>query len=291
MKQYKELLQKILDEGTIRGDRTGTGTISIFDAKLSFDLRKGFPACTTKTLAWKAIVGELLWFITGSSNVDKLRELTHGLLGRGKTIWDANYEKQGKDLGFRSGELGAVYGRQWRAFGTYSKTETGSLKLEGNSVDQLADLIKEAASNPESRRLLVSAWNPLALDISALPPCHWAFEVYIDNGFLDLKWHQRSVDVFLGLPFNIASYALLQSILAHLLGLQPRFLVGDLSNVHIYANHVEQVKEQLSREPRELPTLVMPEISSLESLKYLEARDFKLEGYNPHPTIKAEMAV
>lgn len=291
MKQYKELLTHILAEGTERGDRTGTGTISIFDARFEHDLREGFPAMTTKTLFWKGVVGELLWFLSGSSNVDTLREYTHGLLGRGKTIWDDNYNNQAKDLGYRRGELGPVYGRQWRAFGVYEITENGGTSLIGEGIDQIALLLDEAKKNPESRRLLVSAWNPLAVNISALPPCHWAFELYIDNGFLDLKWHQRSVDVFLGLSFNIASYALLLSIFAKLLELTPRKLVGDLTNVHIYKNHIEQVKEQLTREPRTLPKLIMPEFSSLAELKHLEARDFKLEGYYPHPPIKAIMAI
>lgn len=291
MKQYKELLQKILDEGTERGDRTGVGTISIFDARFEHDMREGFPALTTKKLFWRGVVGELLWFLSGSSNVDTLREYTYGLLGRQKTIWDDNYNNQAKGLGYRGGELGPVYGKQWRAFGVYEQTDNGGIKLVGDSIDQITELLKEASTNPESRRLLVSAWNPLAVDISALPPCHWAFEVYIDNGFLDFKWHQRSVDVFLGLSYNIASYALLQSILAKLLNLQPRKLVGDLTNVHIYRNHVDQVKEQLTRGPYPLPSLVMPEFTTLDDLKFKEATDFSLSNYEHHPTIKAEMAI
>lgn len=290
MLQYLNLLEEIWTEGTERGDRTGTGTLSIFDAKVKFDLRKGFPATTTKKLAWNAVVAELLWFLSGSSNVDKLRERTHGLLGRKKTIWDANYDKQGVALGLTGGELGAVYGRQWRAFGNYKITDHGNLELVGESFDQIVELLKEASENPESRRLLVSAWNPNALEVSSLPPCHWAFELYIDNGFLDMKWHQRSVDVFLGLPFNIASYALLQHIFAKLLGLTPRMLVGDLTNVHIYQNHKEQVQEQMTRTCFDSPKLVLPEFASLDELLYKDAKDFKLEGYTSHEAIKAPMS-
>lgn len=194
MIQLKQLYREILTTGSDRGDRTGTGTLSIFDAKLKFDLREGFPACTTKKLAWKSVVGELLWFLSGSSNVDDLRRITYGLLGRQKTIWDDNYDKQAVDLGLTGGDLGAVYGRQWRAFGVYEINEHGNLKLVGESVDQIKLLLEEAETNPESRRLLVSAWNPLALHVSALPPCHWAFELYIEGKYLDMKWHQRSVN-------------------------------------------------------------------------------------------------
>jgi len=290
MIQYKQLLKTICNEGTIRGDRTGTGTLSIFDYRIEFDLRDGFPACTTKKLAWNAVRAELMWFLSGSSNVDDLRRLTHGVLGRKQTIWDANYNKQAVDLGLTGGDLGAVYGRQWRAFANYKITDHGNLEAVGDKVDQIVELLKEARDNPDSRRLLVSAWNPNALAVSSLPPCHWAFELYIDNGFLDMKWHQRSVDVFLGLPFNIASYALLQHILAQLLGLTPRKLVGDLTNVHIYNDHRDQVKEQLSRNCLELPTLVLPKFTSLEELLYCEPNEFILKGYESHLAIKANMS-
>jgi len=290
MIQYKQLLKTICNEGTIRGDRTGTGTLSIFDYRIEFDLRDGFPACTTKKLAWNAVRAELMWFLSGSSNVDDLRRLTHGVLGRKQTIWDANYNKQAVDLGLTGGDLGAVYGRQWRAFANYKITDHGNLEAVGDKVDQIVELLKEARDNPDSRRLLVSAWNPNALAVSSLPPCHWAFELYIDNGFLDMKWHQRSVDVFLGLPFNIASYALLQHIFAQLLGLTPRKLVGDLTNVHIYNDHRDQVKEQLSRNCLELPTLVLPKFTSLEELLYCEPNEFILKGYESHLAIKANMS-
>lgn len=191
MIQLKQLFAKILEQGTEREERTGTGSISIFDHKIEFDLRNGFPACTTKKLAWKAVVGELLWFIEGSTNVERLRQLTHGLLGRQRTIWDDNYENQAVGLGYKAGELGPVYGAQWRGFGTYKVEENGHLTQNPGSVDQLAQLIEEIKKNPNSRRLLLSAWNPLELDKMALPPCHWAFEVYIDGEYLDLKWHQR----------------------------------------------------------------------------------------------------
>jgi len=290
MIQYKQLLKTICNEGTIRGDRTGTGTLSIFDYRIEFDLRDGFPACTTKKLAWNAVRAELMWFLSGSSNVDDLRRLTHGVLGRKQTIWDANYNKQAVDLGLTGGDLGAVYGRQWRSFANYKITDHGNLEAVGDKVDQIVELLKEARDNPDSRRLLVSAWNPNALAVSSLPPCHWAFELYIDNGFLDMKWHQRSVDVFLGLPFNIASYALLQHIFAQLLGLTPRKLVGDLTNVHIYNDHRDQVKEQLSRNCLELPTLVLPKFTSLEELLYCEPNEFILKGYESHLAIKANMS-
>lgn len=291
MIQLKKLYEHILEQGTEREDRTGTGTLSIFDSKIQFDLREGFPAVTTKKLAWRAVVGELLWFVEGSTNVERLRQLTHGLLGRQKTIWDANYETQAIDLGYKGGELGPVYGAQWRAFGNYTLDEFNNLIRQPGSVDQLASLLVEAKKNPTSRRLLLSAWNPMAVDLMALPPCHWSFELYIDGDYLDLKWHQRSADAFLGLPFNIASYALLAHILAKLLDKKPRKLVGDLSNVHIYKDHVEQVKLQLSRNEYKLPELSMPEFSSIRELSHKDAYDFKLIDYLHHDTIKAKMAV
>lgn len=293
MKAYSDILRTIIDYGEERGDRTGTGTKSIFSSTFVHDLSKGFPLLTGKEMNLHLIVAELVWFLKGNTNVDVLRELTWGLGSKKKTIWDANYDNQGVALGYSKGELGPIYGKQWRGFGSYYKTEHGNLKPSGVIVDQLQDIITEAKRNPESRRLLVSAWNPLELDKMALPPCHWAFELYISNGKLNLKWHQRSVDVFLGLPFNIASYALLAHILASILGLEPGLLIGDLSNVHIYSNHIDQVMEYLSRDTRELPSLVMPKLNDLDEITSykFDLKSIFVEGYNPHPSIKAPMAV
>lgn len=194
MEEYSRILRKIKEEGTERGDRTGTGTISIFSETFVHDLSTGFPLLTGKAMPLKLITAELIWFLRGSSNVDELRELTFGLGSKSKTIWDDNYNKQGVALGYSKGELGPVYGKQWRGFGSYYKTEHGNLKPIGVKYDQIEELIKEAKNNPESRRLLLSAWNPLELDKMALPPCHWAFELYIDGDRLNLKWHQRSIN-------------------------------------------------------------------------------------------------
>ncbi|QKE55278.1 thymidylate synthase 2 [Escherichia phage ECOP18] len=278
MQQYLKILTDVILLGEPRNDRTGTGTVSIFDSYAKFDLREGFPAVTTKRLAWKSVVGELLWFLSGSTNLHDLRVSTFGRDEGQWTIWTPNYEDQAISMGYDRGNLGPVYGKQWRNFG---------------GRDQITELIEGLKNNPHGRRHLVSAWNVAELDKMALPPCHYGFQCYVSNdGYLDLKWTQRSVDCFLGLPFNIASYALLTHILAKLTGLKPRYLIFSGGDTHIYSDHIEQVEEQLKRKPRPLPTLVMPEFVDLYDLleNNTAAWSFQLEGYDPHPALKAKMS-
>lgn len=297
MKQYLDLLQKVLDTGTKTDDRTGVGTIAIFGEQIKFDLREGFPVLTTKKMAWKAIVSELLWFLSGSDNVNDLRAIQYGEDKRFDescvTIWDANVKTQGDALGYQNGFAGSIYGTQWRNFHNFNG-------LDG--ADQIVQLISDLKTNPSSRRHLVVAWNPNAvgnytegyghaINHAVLPPCHYAFQVNIDGDFIDLMWVQRSIDSFLGLGFNISSYALLLSILGKLVNKTPRHLIGSLGNVHIYNNHIDQVKTQLLRDPLPLPTLVLPEFDSLEDLLKLRPSEFKLEGYSHHEKISAQMAV
>lgn len=279
MRNYNELVQTILTTGRDKTDRTGVGTKSIFGSTLRFDLSQGFPAVTTKRLFWKGVVGELLWFMQGSTNVEHLRRITFGPDATNKTIWDDNYNKQAIDLGYSSGYLGPVYGKQWRSFGNKKP------------VDQLQRIINEIKSNPDSRRLLISAWNPEDLDAMALPPCHFAFQFEVYDGKLSLVWYQRSVDVFLGLPYNIASYALLTHIVASMCDLEVGELVFMGADIHVYNNHREQCLEQISRTPYLLPTLKMPKIESLGDLIHLKPDDFVLEDYRHHPAIFAPMAV
>lgn len=287
MKQYKDLIQDILDNGYVTDDRTGTGTIALFGTKTRFDLTKGFPAVTTKKLAWNSCRNELLWFMSGSTNVNDLRERTHGSRDDGFTIWDGNYDNQAVALGYTDGELGPVYGKQWRDFG---------------GVDQLAKTIDRIKKIPTDRRQIVSAWNPAEIDKMALPPCHMFYQFNVRNGYLDLQWYQRSVDVFLGLPFNIASYAALVHIVALMCGLKPGDLVFSGGNTHIYMNHIEQCKEVLAREPKELCQLKMSGFpndfkywSTEQQLDWITVfmlgSDFELVGYESHPTIKGKMAV
>lgn len=286
MKQYQYLIKDILENGYETDDRTGTGTIALFGTKLRWDLTKGFPAVTTKKLAWKACIAELLWFMSGSTNVNDLRIRTHGSLIQGKTIWDDNYENQAKDLGYHSGELGPIYGKQWRDFG---------------GVDQLVKTIDRIKALPNDRRQIVSAWNPAEINQMALPPCHMFYQFNVRNGYLDLQWYQRSVDVFLGLPFNIASYAALTHIVAKMCNLIPGDLVFSGGNTHIYSNHVEQCKEVLRREPKELCSLEINWPSNFENWPTkiqmdwvtgtMTHSDFVLKNYESHPTIKAKMAV
>lgn len=283
MKQYHDLLKRVLEQGEHHDDRTGVGTIRKIGDIIEFDLRDGFPAVTTKKLAWKSVIGELLWFIVGSTNVYELAEITHGDSDK-RTIWTDNYENQAKALGYCDGYLGPVYGAQWREFDDPTTTT-------GTRVDQLQEAIDTIKTNPNSRRIIVSAWNPLAIPDMALPPCHLMFMFSVTDGHLNLTWVQRSCDTFLGIPFNIASYAALCHIIASICDLKPGKLVGLLHDVHVYKNHVEQVKELLSREPRELPTLVMPEVKSLTEVYDLTPADFVLTGYDPHPAITAPMAV
>lgn len=286
MKQYQDLIKHILIDGYDTDDRTGTGTRAIFGTKIRFDLTRGFPAVTTKKLAWKACISELLWFLSGSTNVDDLRERTHGSRDEGKTIWDENYETQARQLGYMDGALGPVYGKQWRDFG---------------GIDQLKLIINRIKQMPTDRRQIVSAWNPAEIDKMALPPCHCFYQFNVRNGYLDLQWYQRSVDVFLGLPFNIASYAALVHIVAKMCNLIPGDLVFSGGNTHIYMNHMEQCEEVLRREPKELCNLEITWPSNFENwptetqldwvTTSMTHKDFKLQGYKSHPAITAKMAV
>lgn len=286
MKQYQDLIKHILTDGYDTDDRTGTGTRAVFGTKIRFDLTRGFPAVTTKKLAWKACISELLWFLSGSTNVDDLRERTHGSRDQGKTIWDENYETQARQLGYMDGALGPVYGKQWRDFG---------------GIDQLKLVINRIKQMPTDRRQIVSAWNPAEIDKMALPPCHCFYQFNVRNGYLDLQWYQRSVDVFLGLPFNIASYAALVHIVAKMCNLIPGDLVFSGGNTHIYMNHMEQCEEVLRREPKELCNLEITWPSNFENwptetqldwvTTSMSHKDFKLQGYKSHPAITAKMAV
>ena len=287
MKAYLDLLQHILENGENRDDRTNTGTISSFGHQLSFDLEEGFPAVTTKSLAWKGVVSELLWFLEGSSDERRLaeirfeknrEELTN--FEKYSTIWTDNAENQGKDLGYENSSikkiLGPVYGVQWRNW-------------EG--IDQIKNLLNNLKNNPNGRRHILSAWNVGKIDKMALPPCHVMSQFYISNGTISCHMYQRSADMFLGVPFNIASYSLLLSIFGEILNLKPKKFVHSFGDAHIYLNSVDQVKEQLQRKPFDLPKLILPKLNSLEDLSACSINDFKLEGYEHHPSIKAKMAV
>ena len=287
MRAYLDLLEYILKNGEVRDDRTMTGTISSFGHQLKFDLSDGFPAVTTKSLAWKGVVSELLWFLEGSSDERRLAEIRYNKprselkdLSKFSTIWTDNADNQGKELGYINTdsikELGPVYGVQWRNW---------------SGTDQIKKLINDLKVNPDGRRHILSAWNVNELDKMALPPCHVMSQYYISNGTISCHMYQRSADMFLGVPFNIASYALLLSILGNILDLKPKYFVHSFGDAHIYSNSIEQVKEQLSREPLPLPKLNMPNISSIDEIKDLSIEDFKLEGYEHHPPIKAKMAI
>ncbi|HEY9124325.1 MAG TPA: thymidylate synthase [Bacteroidales bacterium] len=264
MKQYLGLLQHVLDNGTKKDDRTGTGTISIFGYQMRFDLGEGFPLLTTKKLHTRSIIYELLWFLRGETNIRFLKD-------NNVSIWDEWADK--------NGDLGPVYGKQWRSWQT----------ADGRTIDQISQLIDMIKTNPDSRRLIVSAWNPGDIDKMALPPCHTMFQFYVANGKLSCQLYQRSADIFLGVPFNIASYALLTMMIAQVCNLKPGEFVHTFGDAHIYLNHLEQVKLQLSREPRPLPTMkIVRNVNSIFDFKY---EDFLLEGYDPHPHIKGEVAV
>ena len=264
MKQYLELLRTIVDSGVEKSDRTGTGTLSVFGHQLRFPLDAGFPLVTTKKLHLKSIVHELLWFLRGDTNVAYLHE--HGV-----TIWDEWADEQG--------ELGPVYGAQWRAWRT----------PDGGHIDQIARALELLRKDPDSRRNLVSAWNVGDLPEMALSPCHALFQLHVAHGKLSCQLYQRSADVFLGVPFNIASYALLTMMMAQVCDLEPGDFVHTLGDTHLYLNHLEQARLQLSREPRSLPRMrIDPEVRSIFDFQY---EDFMLEGYDPHPHIKAEVAV
>ncbi|MET1411566.1 thymidylate synthase [Roseibium sp. HPY-6] len=264
MQQYLDLLTKILDEGIDRGDRTGTGTRSIFGHQMRFDLAAGFPVVTTKKLHLRSIIHELLWFLAGDTNIRYLNE-------NGVKIWD--------DWADENGELGPVYGYQWRSWPA----------PDGRTIDQIAKLLEMIRSSPESRRLIVSAWNPALVDEMALPPCHALFQFYVADGKLSCQLYQRSADVFLGVPFNIASYALLTMMVAQVTGLKPGDFVHTLGDAHLYSNHLEQAREQLTRNPRPLPEMkINPDVTDLFAFKF---EDFELTGYDPHPHIAAPIAV
>jgi|SRR5579872_16237 len=317
MTPYIQLLIKILNTGETVVDRTGVGTLAIFGEQLKFDQTEGFSGVTTKKLAWKSVVSELLMFLKGSTNVNELRALLYGEENRfnmaKKTIWDANYEAQGKALGYTNGELGPVYGGQWRnrfdivytdsyddsgeALEALGYRKLGDDTYHGDTyyerhIDQVKSLLERAKTNPECRRLIVSAWNPEKQHLMTLPPCHYGFQIRITGDYIDLLWTQRSVDTFLGLPFNIASYALLQAIFARILGKKPRYLTGQLGDTHIYKNHIDQVREQISREPKEPPKLwINPDLQTLEDFENAKVDDFLLIGYEHHPALTAPMAV
>ncbi len=264
MKQYLDLARRILSEGNKRGDRTGTGTISVFGHQMSFDLAEGFPLLTTKKLHTKSIIYELLWFLKGSTNVHWLQE--HGV-----RIWN--------EWADENGELGPVYGHQWRSWPDEN----------GGSVDQIANVIEQIKKNPESRRLIVSAWNVAEVDEMKLPPCHVLFQFYVANGALSCQLYQRSGDVFLGVPFNIASYALLTMMVAQVCGLRPGKFVHTLGDAHIYLNHLDQIREQLTRTPYPLPTMRLnPTITDINDFSF---EDFSLENYQAWPHIKGEVSV
>ncbi len=264
MRQYLDLLARIRKEGRRKDDRTGTGCLSLFGAQMRFDLREGFPLVTTKKLHVKSIIHELLWFLQGSTNVRYLNE--HGV-----SIWN--------EWADEDGELGPVYGRQWRAWPAAG----------GETIDQITSVVEAIKRDPDSRRLIVSAWNVGEIPKMALPPCHCLFQFYVGEGRLSCQLYQRSADVFLGVPFNIASYALLTEMMAQVTGLEAGEFVHTFGDVHLYLNHVEQADEQLSRSPRALPRMeINPEVTSLFDFAY---EDFKLVGYDPHPAIRAEVAV
>ena len=288
MQNYLELLNEILDSGEEKSDRTGVGTIGLFGRQLRFNLQDGFPAVTTKKLAWKGVVSELLWFLEGSDDERRLAEIRYNDsrdnltdFSKYSTIWTDNADNQGASLGYINSDtekrLGPIYGVQWRSWG---------------NKDQILELLQNLKTNPNSRRHILTAWNVDQIDKMALPPCHVMSQFYVSNkSELSCHMYQRSADMFLGVPFNIASYALLTHIIAEILGFGIGEFIHSFGDCHIYKNSIEQVKEQLTRKPKELPKLVMPKIKTLEDLSSLSLDDFILEGYDPHPPITAKMAI
>lgn len=264
MKQYLDLCREVLENGVKKDDRTGTGTISVFGHQMRFHLQDGFPLLTTKKLHLKSIIYELLWMLKGDTNVKYLQE-------NGVRIWN--------EWADENGDLGPVYGQQWRSWQT----------RDGRTIDQITQVIEQIKTNPDSRRLIVNAWNVGEIDRMALPPCHCFFQFYVANGKLSCQLYQRSADIFLGVPFNIASYALLTMMIAQVTGLEPGDFVHTLGDAHIYLNHIEQVKLQLEREPRKLPKMVLnPEVKDIFSFRY---EDFTLKDYNPYPHIPGRVSV
>jgi thymidylate synthase len=264
MRQYHDLMERILADGVEKGDRTGTGTLSVFGHQMRFDLAQGFPVVTTKKLHLKSIVYELLWFLRGDTNIKYLND-------NGVSIWN--------EWADENGELGPVYGKQWRSWPSQ----------DGGTIDQIANVVSMIKRSPDSRRLIVSAWNPAEVDKMALPPCHCLFQFYVAKGKLSCQLYQRSADVFLGVPFNIASYALITLMMAQVTGYKPGEFVHTLGDAHLYMNHIEQARLQLSRAPKALPVMTLnPAVKDLFGFSY---EDFTLEGYDPHPHIKAKVAV
>jgi thymidylate synthase len=264
MKQYLDLVRHVLEHGVQKGDRTGTGTLSVFGYQTRFDLARGFPVVTTKKLHMKSVIYELLWFLRGDTNVKWLQE-------RGVTIWDEWADDRG--------ELGPVYGHQWRSWPAPN----------GSTIDQISNVVELVKKSPDSRRLIVSAWNVAEVDKMKLPPCHALFQFYVANGRLSCQLYQRSADIFLGVPFNIASYALLTQMMAQVCDLLPGEFIHTFGDAHLYLNHLEQARTQLGREPRPLPSMRLnPSVKSIFDFQY---EDFTLEGYDPHPAIKAPIAV
>jgi thymidylate synthase len=264
MKQYHDLMRHVLEHGATKTDRTGTGTVSVFGHQMRFDLQEGFPLLTTKKLHLRSILHELLWFLKGDTNIQYLKE-------NGVTIWD--------EWADENGNLGPVYGYQWRSWPT----------ADGRHIDQITQVINQIKNNPDSRRMIVSAWNVGEIEKMKLPPCHAFFQFYVADGKLSCQLYQRSADIFLGVPFNIASYALLTMMVAQVCDLKPGDFVHTLGDAHLYSNHIEQAKLQLTRDFRKLPTMkINPEVKSIFDFKF---EDFTLEGYDPHPHIKAAVAV
>ncbi|PTY03611.1 thymidylate synthase [Verrucomicrobia bacterium LW23] len=264
MKEYADLLRLVLDRGRDRGDRTGTGTLSVFGAQARFSLREGFPLLTTKKVHVKSVVHELLWFLKGDTNIRYLKE-------NGVSIWDEWADPEGN--------LGPVYGAQWRRWKSH----------DGKEIDQIAEVLNQIRRRPDSRRIMISAWNPGDIPAMRLPPCHALFQFYVQDGELSCQLYQRSADLFLGVPFNIASYALLTCMIAHVTGLSPGDFVHTFGDLHLYKNHLDQARLQLTREPRPLPTLSLnPDVRELDAFRY---EDIAFLNYNPHPAIKAPVAV
>ncbi len=264
MKPYLDLMRHVLEHGTKKNDRTGTGTLSVFGWQMRYDLAAGFPLVTTKKCHLRSIIHELLWFLQGDTNIKYLKE-------NGVSIWD--------EWADENGNLGPVYGHQWRSWP----------KPDGGTIDQISEVVKTLKTNPDSRRIIVSAWNVADLDRMALAPCHAFFQFYVADGKLSCQLYQRSADIFLGVPFNIASYALLTLMMAQVTGLKPGDFVHTLGDAHLYLNHLDQAREQLSRDPRPLPTMTLnPEVKDIFAFRF---EDFTLSGYDPHPAIKAPVAV